>query len=106
MIEVNEKAPNFKLPNQDDKDVSLKDFLGNWVVLYFYPKDDTPGCTKEACDFTDGLADFESIGTTVLGISKDSTESHRKFIKKYNLRRRHYHRRSYQRPRITITSAW
>jgi peroxiredoxin Q/BCP len=86
MIEVNEKAPNFKLPNQDDKDVSLKDFLGNWVVLYFYPKDDTPGCTKEACDFTDGLADFESIGTTVLGISKDSTESHRKFIKKYNLR--------------------
>ena len=85
MIEVNEKAPDFKLLNQDDDEVCLSDFAGEWLVLYFYPKDDTPGCTKEACDFTDGLADFAGINAKVIGISKDSTESHRKFIAKYNL---------------------
>ena len=85
MIEVNEKAPDFKLLNQDDEEVTLRDFSGEWLVLYFYPKDDTPGCTKEACDFTDGLGDFAAIDTKVVGISKDSTQSHREFIAKYNL---------------------
>ena len=85
MVELSEKAPEFKLLNQDDEEVSLSDFFGKWLVLYFYPKDDTPGCTKEACDFTDGLGDFASINTEVVGVSKDSTKSHRKFIEKYNL---------------------
>jgi peroxiredoxin Q/BCP len=85
MIKINDNAPEFKLLNQDDESVSLKDFAGKWLVLYFYPKDDTPGCTKEACDFTDGLADFSALDATVIGISVDGTESHRKFIAKYNL---------------------
>lgn len=85
MIEINDKAPAFKLLNQDDKEVSLEDYAGKWLVLYFYPKDDTPGCTNEACDFTDGLADFSTIDAEVVGVSPDSTESHRKFIAKYNL---------------------
>ena len=85
MIELNDKAPAFKLLNQDDKEVSLADYTGKWLVLYYYPKDDTPGCTNEACDFTDGLADFSAIDAEVVGISPDSTESHRKFIAKYNL---------------------
>jgi len=85
MLNVNDKAPDFKLLNQNDKEVSLGDYAGKWLVLYFYPKDDTPGCTNEACDFTDGLADFASIAAEVIGVSPDSTESHRKFIAKYNL---------------------
>ena len=85
MIEINDKAPAFKLLNQDDKEVSLPDYAGKWLVLYFYPKDDTPGCTNEACDFTDGLADFSAIDAEVVGVSPDSTDSHRKFIAKYNL---------------------
>ena len=85
MIEVGEKAPEFTLLNQDDRLVSLKDYSGKWLVLYFYPKDDTPGCTKEACDFTDGLADFSALEANVIGISGDSTQSHRNFIAKYKL---------------------
>ncbi len=85
MLEVGAKAPHFELLNQDDQTVSLSDFAGEWLVLYFYPKDDTPGCTTEACDFTDGLADFSALNATVLGVSGDDTESHRKFIAKYNL---------------------
>jgi len=85
MLKLNDKAPEFKLLNQDDQEVSLVDYAGKWLVLYFYPKDDTPGCTNEACDFTDGLADFSAIDADVVGISPDSTESHRKFIAKYNL---------------------
>ena len=85
MLEIGDKAPNFELLNQDDQTVSLSDFAGEWLVLYFYPKDDTPGCTTEACDFTDGLADFSTLNTTVVGVSADDTESHRKFIAKYNL---------------------
>lgn len=85
MLEIGDIAPSFSLLNQSDEEVSLKDFAGEWLVLYFYPKDDTPGCTKEACDFTDELDDFVSLGSTVIGVSADSTDSHRKFIKKYRI---------------------
>jgi thioredoxin-dependent peroxiredoxin len=85
-LTIGKKAPDFTLPDQDDKAVKLKDLAGRWVVLYFYPKDDTPGCTVEACDFTAGLKDFEKLEATVLGCSADSTERHRKFIAKYKLK--------------------
>lgn len=85
MIEVGKKAPAFNLPNQDGEKVSLTSLVGSWVVLYFYPKDDTPGCTVEACDFTAGLAGFEELDAVVYGCSPDSPESHRKFIAKHAL---------------------
>ena len=85
MIEIGDQAPSFTLPNQDGDTVSLNDFAGKWLVLYFYPKDDTSGCTKEACDFTDELDNFTSLNAAVLGISKDDPQSHRKFIHKYDL---------------------
>ena len=85
-LTVGAKAPPFSLPNQDDETVKLADFKGRWVVLYFYPKDDTPGCTIEACDFTSGLKGFEKLDAVVLGCSADSTERHRKFIAKYKLK--------------------
>ncbi|MEE4376163.1 MAG: thioredoxin-dependent thiol peroxidase [Candidatus Competibacteraceae bacterium] len=85
-ITVGQQAPAFTLPDQDGNPVSLDGLQGRWVVLYFYPKDDTPGCTTEACDFTAGLKDFESLHATVLGCSPDDAESHRKFIGKYDLR--------------------
>lgn len=84
--EIGQMAPTFTLFNQDDTKTSLKDYKGEWVVLYFYPKDDTPGCTTEACEFTDGLKAFEKVGAAVIGVSPDSTASHRKFIEKYNLK--------------------
>lgn len=79
------KAPAFKLKDQDGNNVSLKDFLGQKVVLYFYPKDDTSGCTKEACSFRDNLPDFNKIKAVILGVSADSVASHKKFQEKYNL---------------------
>jgi peroxiredoxin Q/BCP len=85
-LTVGKKAPDFTLENQDDQKVKLSDLLGRWVVLYFYPKDDTPGCTIEACDFTQGIKKFEGLEATVLGCSPDSTESHRKFIAKHKLK--------------------
>lgn len=85
-LTVGKKAPAFSLPNQDGKTVKLSDFKGRWVVLYFYPKDSTPGCTTEACDFTAGLKDFEALDAVVLGCSADSAESHQKFIAKYKLK--------------------
>jgi peroxiredoxin Q/BCP len=85
-VAVGKPAPGFKLKNQDDKDVTLADFKGKWVVLYFYPKDDTPGCTIQACDFSDSLNDLEKVNAAVVGVSGDSTESHRAFIKKHNLK--------------------
>jgi len=85
-LTVGNKAPSLSLPNQDDKTVKLGDYKGRWVVLYFYPKDDTPGCTTEACDFTGGLKDFEKLDAVVVGCSPDSTERHRKFIAKYKLK--------------------
>jgi peroxiredoxin Q/BCP len=85
MPEAGAPAPSFTLPDQDGKPVSLKDFAGKWVVLYFYPKDDTPGCTKEACSFRDNHAALQARGAVVLGVSGDSTASHRKFADKYGL---------------------
>jgi peroxiredoxin Q/BCP len=85
-IEVGEKAPEFSLPDQDGIEVALSVFRGRWVVLYFYPKDDTPGCTTEACEFTDGIEAFEGLDAVVLGCSPDSPEKHKKFIAKHDLR--------------------
>jgi peroxiredoxin Q/BCP len=85
MIKVGTKAPDFCLKNQDDKDVSLSDYFSKWIVIYFYPKDNTSGCTKEACDFTDSLSDYKKLKAVVIGISPDSTTSHRNFIEKQNL---------------------
>ncbi len=85
MVKAGTKAPNFSIKNQDDKDVSLKENKGKWIVLYFYPKDNTSGCTKEACDFTESLKDYKKLNAVVIGVSPDSTESHRRFIEKQNL---------------------
>jgi thioredoxin-dependent peroxiredoxin len=85
MIALNEKAPDFSLLNENDETVSLADYAGQWLVLYFYPKDDTPGCTKEACDFTDALDEFKGLNASVIGVSADSIQSHQKFIQKYRL---------------------
>lgn len=85
-IEVGKKAPAFSLNNQAGETVKLSDFAGAWLVLYFYPKDDTPGCTTQACDFTAGIKGFEKAAVTVLGCSPDSPESHTKFIAKHNLK--------------------
>ena len=85
MIEVGKRAPSFTLPDQDGNQLRLADLRGRWLVLYFYPKDDTPGCTVEACEFTDSIKDFESLDATVLGCSPDSPESHRRFIAKHDL---------------------
>lgn len=86
MLEVGNKAPDFSLLNQDEKKVSLKDFIGQKVVLYFYPKDDTSGCTKEACSFSDDLPKFNKIDAVILGVSPDSVNSHKKFSEKYKLK--------------------
>jgi thioredoxin-dependent peroxiredoxin len=85
MLEINTQSPDFSLTDQNDSVVSLSDLSGQWVVLYFYPKDDTSGCTKEACDFSASVADFESLNAKVLGVSVDDAESHRAFISKYDL---------------------
>ncbi|MCF6174539.1 MAG: peroxiredoxin [Victivallaceae bacterium] len=85
MIDINTKAPEFTLDNQGDQSVSLNDFNGQWVVLYFYPKDNTSGCTTEACDFTAAMDDYSSLNAMILGVSPDSTASHRKFIAKHQL---------------------
>ena len=85
MLEVGTKAPAFTLPDQDGKMVSLKDFKGQKVVLYFYPKDNTPGCTKQACNFGELLPQFREKGAVVLGVSKDSVASHKKFQEKFGL---------------------
>ena len=81
-----EKAVEFCLPNQDGIEVSLKSFLGKNVIVYFYPKDDTSGCTKEACDFSSELETFEKLDAVVIGISPDNQKSHKKFIEKYDLK--------------------
>jgi peroxiredoxin Q/BCP len=85
-LKVGSKAPAFTLPDQDGKQVKLSDFAGRWVVVYFYPKDDTPGCTTEACEFTEGIKAFEKLDAVVLGCSADTLESHRKFIAKHGLK--------------------
>jgi peroxiredoxin Q/BCP len=85
MLKEGDKAPEFSLNDSTGKNVSLKDFKGKKVVLYFYPKDDTPGCTKEACSFRDNLPRFSNINVEILGVSADSEKSHQKFMEKYNL---------------------
>lgn len=85
-MEIGKKAPAFTLPNQAGEKISLGQYQGKWVVLYFYPKDDTPGCTIEACDFTHELKDFEKLNAQVLGCSPDSPQSHQKFIQKHKLK--------------------
>ncbi len=85
MLEIGKKAPAFSLKDENGKNVSLNDFKGKKVVLYFYPKDMTSGCTKEACDFRDALPNFRKIKAVVLGVSIDSTASHKKFADKYDL---------------------
>jgi len=84
-LQIGDIAPDFTLPDQNGTPVSLSGFKGQRVVIYFYPKDDTPGCSKEACNFRDQWSRFEQHGITVLGISKDGASSHGKFIAKYNL---------------------
>ncbi|MBN1212145.1 MAG: thioredoxin-dependent thiol peroxidase [candidate division Zixibacteria bacterium] len=80
------KAPDFTLQDQQGKKVRLSDFTGQWVVLYFYPKDNTSGCTTEACNFSDNTVTFEDINTIVLGVSPDSVKSHENFTAKYDLK--------------------
>ena len=85
MLEVGMKAPLFTLPDKDGNLVSLSDFLGKKVVLYFYPKDNTPGCTRQACAFGESYEAFQAKNTVVIGISKDSAASHLRFAEKYHL---------------------
>jgi thioredoxin-dependent peroxiredoxin len=84
-LKIGSIAPDFSLDGDDGKKHSLKDFRGKKIVLYFYPKDDTSGCTKESCSFRDNLSSIKKKGAVVLGLSADGTESHRKFISKYDL---------------------
>jgi peroxiredoxin Q/BCP len=84
-LKVGQKAPDFTVMNDSGEKVKLSDFKGKKVVLYFYPKDDTPGCTKEACAFRDGISEMKKKGAVVLGVSADSVESHKKFKNKFDL---------------------
>ncbi len=84
-MQIGDTAPSFTLKDRNGKDVSLSDFRGKKVVLYFYPKDNTPGCTRQACAFAENYSEFSRRNIAVIGISKDSVESHIKFAEKYNL---------------------
>ena len=84
-LKEGDKAPDFAVPDAEGKTVRLKDLRGKQVVLYFYPKDDTPGCTKEACAFRDGISEIKDRGAVVLGVSTDSVDSHKKFKSKFDL---------------------
>ena len=85
MLELHANAPEFSLFDQNEQTHTLGQYLGQWLVIYFYPKDDTPGCTKEACTIAEVYSEFASLGVTVLGVSKDSIASHKKFAEKYKL---------------------
>ena len=85
MLEVGTKAPEFTLPDKDGNNVSLSEFRGKKVVLYFYPKDNTPGCTRQACAFAGAYSQFETIGAVVIGVSRDSQASHQRFAEKNSL---------------------
>lgn len=85
LLPINTQGPDFELPDQNGQLIRLSDYQGFWVLLYFYPKDDTPGCTKEACSIRDHFPDFTKLKVKVLGISVDSVTSHQKFAQKYNL---------------------
>lgn len=84
-LQIKDEAPLFSLPNQDNAEISLLNFRGSYVVLYFYPKDKTPGCTTEACDFRDSMESLNALGAVVLGVSPDSVKSHQSFIGKESL---------------------
>jgi peroxiredoxin Q/BCP len=84
-LKIGSKAPDFESFDDNGNKVRLSDFLGKYIVLYFYPKDNTPGCTKEACNFRDSIEDIYKLGATVIGISVDSVNSHKNFKQKYNL---------------------
>jgi peroxiredoxin Q/BCP len=84
-LDVGDSVPTFKLPSSSGKEVSLADYKGKKIVLYFYPKDDTPGCTTEACEFRDNLKNYADVNAVVIGVSKDPLKSHDKFIEKYGL---------------------
>lgn len=86
MLEIGNVVENFCLPNQDEEEICFRDIKGRWIVLYFYPKDNTPGCTTEACDFTDNLENFDELSSIVLGVSPDSPKKHRNFIDKKDLK--------------------
>jgi peroxiredoxin Q/BCP len=86
MVDIGDAAPQFCLPGMDEREVCLDDFKGKWLVLYFYPKDNTSGCTREAVDFTLALPTLNSLGAEVLGISRDPPASHKKFAEKHDLR--------------------
>ncbi|OGH60768.1 MAG: hypothetical protein A2848_03325 [Candidatus Magasanikbacteria bacterium RIFCSPHIGHO2_01_FULL_50_8] len=85
MLHVGDPAPDFELKDQNDVAHTMREARGSWVVIYFYPKDDTPGCTKEACAIRDQFPQFKKLGITVFGVSIDSVKSHAKFIEKYSL---------------------
>ncbi len=85
MLQIGTKAPDFTLQDKDGNTVSLSDFIGKKIVLYFYPKDNTPGCTRQACAFADAYTAFREKNVQVIGISRDSVASHRKFAEKYSL---------------------
>lgn len=85
MLKIADKAPEFTLVNQDEVEISLRDLEGKWVVLYFYPKDNTPGCTTEAREFTEALPAFDGLNAVILGVSPDSPKKHRNFIAKKEL---------------------
>lgn len=84
-LQVHQEAPLFSLPNQDNAEIALRDFRGSFVVLYFYPKDKTPSCTTEACDFRDSMESLSALNVVVLGVSPDSVKSHQSFIEKESL---------------------
>jgi thioredoxin-dependent peroxiredoxin len=86
MLKIGDIAPSFSLPDKDNNTVSLSNFKNKWIILYFYPKDNTPGCTTEACDFSVNIADFQNLNAVVIGISPDTPDSHKKFIEKYSLK--------------------
>lgn len=86
MLEVGDTIPAFCLPNQDEEEICFRDIKGKWAIVYFYPKDNTPGCTTEACDFTAALPDFTGMDAIVLGVSPDSPRKHRNFIEKKELK--------------------
>lgn len=85
MLEIGNAAPQFSLNNSVGEEIKLSGYKGKWVILYFYPKDDTPGCTKEACDFTDLKLEYKKLDAEIIGISPDNAAMHQKFIDKYNL---------------------
>lgn len=85
MLEIGTKAPDFCAPNQDDIEICSRDLKGKWIVLYFYPKDMTPGCTTQACDFTEAHPQFDDLDAVILGVSPDDAQKHRKFIEKKEL---------------------